>query len=118
MKKLAVVGSRSFADYVLLKAVLDGFDEPLHIISGGARGADKLSERWARETGNELTVFVADWEGLGKSAGFVRNRKMAEECDECIAFWDESSRGTAHMMALVSDLNKPLLVIPCLVNPS
>lgn len=44
--KLAVVGSRNFKDYELLKKELDNFHIDL-IISGGASGADKLAEVYA-----------------------------------------------------------------------
>jgi len=48
--KVIVAGSRSFRDYEVLCKVLDEM-EITTIISGGARGADKLGERYAKERG-------------------------------------------------------------------
>ena len=76
------------------------------IISGGARGADTLGERFANEMGLEIFRFIPDWDGLGKRAGYVRNAEMAKFAVEdgnygvLIAFWDGQSRGTKHMIDL------------------
>ena len=76
------------------------------IISGGARGADTLGERFANEMGLEISRFIPDWDGLGKRAGYVRNAEMAKFAVEdgnygvLIAFWDGQSRGTKHMIDL------------------
>ncbi len=43
--KIAVVGSRNFNNYQLLKDTLDKYKEKCElIISGGAKGADKLAK--------------------------------------------------------------------------
>lgn len=89
--KLAVVGSRGFNDYELLKSVLDKIDIDV-IVSGGANGADRLSERY------------------GKRAGYIRNRDIWEAATSGIAFWDGESRGTAHSFELSKKLGKKLLV--------
>ena len=52
--------------------------EYVKIISGCARGADTLGERFAKEFGLEVKKFPADWDGLGKRAGYVRNAEMAK----------------------------------------
>ena len=76
--------SRDFNDYNLLKEKCDTFLEikrmvnDIQIVSGGARGADSLGERYAAEKGYHLQLFNADWEKYGKSAGYKRNVEMAE----------------------------------------
>jgi hypothetical protein len=93
--KLAVVGSRKFNDYTLLRKELSMYDNIEEIVSGGAKGADALAERYAREVLKiEPTVFRADWKRWGKRAGPLRNQKIWEYADQGIAFWDGFSPGT------------------------
>lgn len=112
--KLAVVGSRNFSDYELLKHKLDTIHsiKPISfIISGGASGADSLSERWARENGVPTKIFLPDWDRFGKSAGYKRNVQIVCECDSLIAFWDGQSKGTQHSINLAKEKLKPIAII-------
>lgn len=111
--RVIIAGSREFNDYELLKkSVIDIINkktmlpELTRIISGGARGADTLGEKFANEMGLEISRFIPDWDGLGKRAGYVRNEQMAKFAIEnnndgmLIAFWNGISRGTKHMIDL------------------
>lgn len=112
--KLAVVGSRSFNDYSLLKEILDEYRSINNIdviISGGAIGADSLAEKYARENNIETLLFLPDWKKHGKSAGMIRNQDIIKNCDTCIAFWDGSSKGTKHSISLAEKNNKKIIVI-------
>lgn len=101
MYRLIVAGSRDFYGYDVVREVLDGLDPPPSvIISGTARGVDRLGERWAIENGVAVHPFKADWSAHGRRAGHVRNERMAEEADALIAFWDGSSPGTAGMISI------------------
>ena len=80
------------------------------IISGGAQGPDKLGERFARVFDIPCTVMKADWNRYGKSAGPIRNKEMAEECDAAFIFWDGKSRGTKNMIDNMYKLNKPVYI--------
>lgn len=117
--KMAIVGSRTFNDYDLLKAKIEEIvkDNPeifvgkkLQIVSGGARGADALGERYAKENGYKTIIFKADWNKYGKSAGFRRNVDIIKTCDACIAFWDGESHGTKHDIDLCGQYNKPCFI--------
>jgi len=68
------------------------------VVSGTAKGADRLGERFARERGYRIERFPADWNRDGYAAGPVRNAQMAENADALIAFWDGQSRGTKNMI--------------------
>ena len=58
--RVAVVGSRGFNDYLLLKeTLLNHFIT--RIVSGGAKGADKLAEKFAEEHGIPLDIHKPDW---------------------------------------------------------
>lgn len=111
--KVIIAGSRGFNDYELLKKVCDehlvGIDEFV-IISGTARGADKLGEDYAIERGQSILRFPADWDKYGKSAGYKRNEEMAQVADMLIAFWDGESRGTKHMIDLATKYKLKTLV--------
>ena len=97
--KTIIAGSRSFNDYELMCSLMDQVDFWItEVISGGARGADKLGERWAVDNGIPYELFLADWDGYGKSAGMIRNKQMANNADALVAFWDGESKGTANMI--------------------
>ena len=103
MFKLIVAGSRSFADEGRLFADLDRLLArrlpAVEIVCGGCpSGADALAVRYARSRGLALRLFPADWAALGRAAGPVRNRAMADYGHALIAYWDGQSRGTASMI--------------------
>ena len=68
------------------------------IISGGARGGDTMAEWWAKTEGVPCDVYQADWTGLGRKAGPIRNQRMLDEGkpDLLVAF--PGGRGTADMV--------------------
>ena len=103
--KVIIAGGRDFAKYKLLCKVCDeklAFYFDVEIISGTARGADSLGERYAREKGYKLQRIPANWDRYGKSAGYKRNAVMADYADMAIIFWDGRSKGTQHMIKLAN----------------
>jgi len=108
--RLAIVGSRGFSNYNFLKEILD--EENIEVIvSGGAKGADQLAERYANEKSLETNIFYPDWKKHGKQAGFVRNKEIVDNCDKLIAFWDGKSKGTNHSVYLARNKGKEVKVI-------
>ena len=110
MMKIAVVGSRTFNDYGLLKRIVSRI-KPTVIVSGGAQGADLLAERYARESGLELMVFKPNWKRFGRAAGPVRNKEIVAAADLVIAFWDGKSFGTRSTLKLARKMGKPVHVV-------
>jgi predicted Rossmann fold nucleotide-binding protein DprA/Smf involved in DNA uptake len=111
--RLAIVGGRDFSDYAYMQECLRKYREThtvIQVVSGGARGADSLGERWAVENGIERRIFPADWNRYGKSAGFRRNRDIVAGCDAVAAFWDGRSRGTENTIALARAAGKPVTI--------
>lgn len=113
---LAIVGSRYFHDYNLLKTTVDDYvistgRDLLTIISGGVPGTDALAERYARETNTMFVVFNANWSKYGRSAGQIRNRLIAEECTDVIAFRADSLVGTVDTLTKASAAGKKCVVI-------
>lgn len=87
----------------------------IEIVSGGARGADKLGEKYAREKNYPIKSFPAEWQKYGKSAGPIRNAKMVDYANVCVAFWDRESKGT-HDMIMRSYDKKLNVLIPAWFN--
>lgn len=107
--KLAVVGSRSFNNYDALSKELDYIRTRQNItalVSGGAKGADVLAERYAKENNIEVLVIKPDWDKHGNKAGFIRNVEIWDNSDFGIAFWDGESKGTQHSFDIAKKQNK------------
>lgn len=83
------------------------------IVSGGARGADKFGEWFAKSCSTPLKIFEADWDTFGKSAGYIRNKEMADYATHLIAILDMSvpSKGTRHMIKIAQDKGLEIRVI-------
>ena len=77
------------------------------IVSGTAIGIDRMGEEWAIKNDVPVHRMPADWDHLGKRAGYVRNARMAEYADALLAIWDGESNGTRMMIAEMRRLQKP-----------
>lgn len=118
MIKVIIAGTRDFNDYAFLKKNVDYFlqginpnNEEIEIVSGNARGADKLGERYAKEHNLPVKLFPANWDKYGKRAGYLRNQEMANYADVLIAFWDEKSKGTKHMIDIAKKQGLTVIVV-------
>lgn len=107
IKRLIIAGSRSITDLrEVVLALHESRFEPEEIVSGRARGVDRLGETLAEEMGLGLKRFPAKWREGGvfnPAAGYARNEEMAEYAAEngdgaLLAVWDGGSGGTAHMI--------------------
>lgn len=103
--RLAIVGSRDFPYPWMVEHYLSvkTFDE---IVSGGARGVDTWAAEWASAFGVPVAEFPADWDNLGKGAGFIRNRKIVDYATDVVAFHYGDSKGTAHTIELARKAGK------------
>lgn len=116
MFRIIIAGGRKFKDYELLCSKMAAFTEnvnpeDIEIVSGVARGADQLGERWAAEGVIPVKHFPADWGQYGKSAGYKRNEDMARYATHLVAFWDGKSRGTEHMIQLAEKVGLEVRVV-------
>jgi predicted Rossmann fold nucleotide-binding protein DprA/Smf involved in DNA uptake len=109
--KLAIVGSRDFADRNKMDRALEPL-QPLitEVISGGAAGADSMGERWARKRGIPVRVFHPDHKRY-KHAFHHRNRLIVEACDQLIAFWNGQSSGTRYTIDDARRMNRPVTIV-------
>jgi hypothetical protein len=111
--KTIICGPRDFTDYEeLCLAIEKSGIEITEVVSGSAKGADALGERWARENGVKYVKFKAEWKDIdhpeaivkenayGKynaKAGPIRNEKMTMYAEACIAI-DTGSNDSADMI--------------------
>jgi hypothetical protein len=109
--KIAVVGSRGFDGAEKLCEILDLYiDQITDLITGGAKGADRMAEEWAKAHNIPVTLYLPQPK-YGKGQFSQRNKEIVDNCDYVIAFWDEKSKGTKHVMDLCQKRNKRLLMI-------
>lgn len=66
--RILVCGGRDFTNYDLVASTLASIG-PSQIIHGDARGADRLADRWAIQSGVPVRAFPADWKKHGRAAG-------------------------------------------------
>lgn len=115
MFRVIIAGSRSFRDFDLLvqkcDKILSSIQEPIVIVSGTARGADRLGEQYAKLRGYDIDRHPAQWDKFGKSAGYKRNVEMAKSADALIAFPVGTTPGTQHMINTATDAGMPVRVI-------
>lgn len=112
--KLIIAGGRDFTDDLLMETTSQNhslMEAVTEVVCGMARGADTVGYNWAKENNIPIKKFFANWDQLGKKAGYLRNVEMGEYADALLAFWDGHSKGTRHMIDIMKRLKKPYLVI-------
>lgn len=114
--RVCICGSRTITDYKYIEDMMillqnnEGI-KPAEIVSGTARGPDKLGETYAVKHNIKIKRFPADWKTFGLSAGYRRNVEMAEYSDIIVAFYDGKSKGTMHMINISKEKNKTVVVV-------
>lgn len=107
VRKILVTGDRDWDDITTVVEVLKRYPPETVLIHGACRGADIICAAVAEALGFVVRGYPADWDGLGKAAGPVRNQQMltlentvVEPIDVVLVFHDNiaSSRGTADMV--------------------
>lgn len=124
MFKVIIAGGRDFdhwkKDYgngsnlYLLKIdkiLSDKHEHEIEMVTGTAKGADQIPYFYKIWHGYSITEFPADWDTHGKSAGYIRNKQMADYADALICFWDGISHGTKNMIEVMESLNKPVRIV-------
>jgi len=113
--KIAITGSRKFTDYNRFCQVLDSL-APTEFVSGGAKGADTLAERYADEHNLPKKIFLPKFK-TDKATPYhprwyhIRNRSIVDYSDIVVAFWDGVSGGTKNTIDYANKVNKRILII-------
>lgn len=137
--KIGVVGCRHCVNYNYIKSKLDLFIQNndkfisstsdsavqssaaaaantvarnITIISGGAKGVDKLAKDYATEMGYFYLEHAPKVEEHGSfnAAAHARNKQIAIDCDVLIAFPSETSIGTWDTITRAKNLCKPVYI--------
>lgn len=115
---IGVVGSRrraSSGDYRLLHHhFFQTWEEGDTVVSGGCpTGGDQFAEQICRSAGLTLTIHYPNWNGPdGKRAGFVRNTRIAEQCDILLALVaGDRTGGTEDTICKCKKMGKPVLLL-------
>jgi YspA, cpYpsA-related SLOG family len=99
--KTIIAGSRNITDLDLLEQFIEKSGLQITtVISGSARGIDKLGETWADKHDIPVLRYPAEWKKYGRGAGPVRNKDMVDNAEACIVLWDGRSKGTKNMIDL------------------
>ena len=112
--KTIIAGSRGINNSnLIINDYLMKFDkwEITEIISGANYNSpDHIGELYGEGEGIKVSRYLADWDNEKKAAGFNRNRRMSEDADKLIAFYNGTSSGTKHMIEIMEKMGKEVAV--------
>jgi hypothetical protein len=101
--RVLITGSRRWDDQAFIDIILNDMVQlraltPVTLVSGACpTGADAICEMLAARKRWTIERHPADWDNLGKRAGFVRNAEMVKlGADLCLAFILNQSNGAMH----------------------
>lgn len=106
--RVAIIGSRDFADLDAVRAFVRGLPVDTVVVSGGARGVDRVAAAEAQRCGLTIVVYRADWIRYGRRAGYLRNVSIVEHAERVVAFWDGASKGTRHTIEIARRAGTPV----------
>lgn len=111
---LVVSGSRNYNNpNIIAKHLQSALQKQpnLVLVSGGAKGADRLVQQWAANNHVPCLVVPAKWHQFGKAAGPIRNNFMLAMGHGLLAFPLASSKGTLSVIKSAKKLGLPTKVV-------
>ena len=108
--KLLIAGSRGVRDFDLSEYIPK---ETTLIISGGAKGVDKIAEEYADKHKISKLILLPDYATYGKFAPLKRNEKMVDLADKVLIIWDGKSKGSLYTKNYATSKGKDLTVVVC-----
>ena len=117
-QRIGIVGSRSIADRKMIFERMDALIAERGvsmIVSGGARGVDRLAEEYARERQIPFQVFYPELPARGARwcytrACYARNKQIVENCDLLVAFVDKETGGTWNTIKQARSQGKEVII--------
>lgn len=112
--KIGIVGGRDFSDKSLFAKEMRKIWKQhtfVCVVSGGATGADNLAEKWARHKKVECVVHLP--KDKSKAYEYIqRNKRIVEDSDFLVAFWDGESKGTKSTIEFAEKKGIPVHAVP------
>ena len=109
--RVAIVGSRHFADPERVADYVKDLPAGSSIITGSASGVDAAATKAARSRGLPVQVMPASFDELADtSKSAARNQRLVDACDVLVAFWDGASTGTRSTVERALDAGKEVHV--------
>jgi len=126
--KIGIIGSRKFKNLEKVEKWINEFGkirelnnihrEDMLFISGGAKGVNQYAIKVADALHYKTKVIepdYTDWDLLSYhqmcERYYARNRKIVEESDKIVAFWDGKSGGTRYTINYAIEMGKCLNII-------
>jgi len=124
--KILVCGGRDYKDkqklFDCLSRMHDVGGDPwlmeiTHLIHGGATGADSYASEWAMAntchdgTPIFVSVYHAQWDKHGRSAGSIRNQQMLDEGKPQMVVAFPGGIGTADMVSRAAAAGLPVVKV-------
>lgn len=121
--RILFTGSRSWdrgdaihvvLDQLALGALSSGYDRVVLVHGACPDGGDAHADAWYRAKRGEIPLGVerhpANWQELGKKAGFVRNKAMVDlGATVCVAAIRDGSKGATKCAELAERADIPVL---------
>jgi hypothetical protein len=124
--RIIVCGDRHWDNFQTVDFVLNDIYKAhgeLLVIEGGAKGADAMGLRWAKEAKSAGRIVdhisvPADWKNYGRAAGPIRNAEMLDLVTDggssmVVAFHlnIDESKGTKNMVGQAEYLGVPVMLV-------
>lgn len=111
LSKGRAIGTLIRGELIVKKHTLKRLEPGDKVVSGAAAGPDTWGVNAAKAVGHPIEEIPADWDRLGRKAGFARNTTIAEKADKVLAFWDGKSRGTRDTIIKAHEMGKVVIVV-------
>ena len=99
--RVLIAGGRNFTDKDFMDKYMSKYlGQVSVVISGTAKGADRLGEKWAQSNGISVERFPAQWSRYGGAAGPIRNQEMLDKGKPDLVIVFKGGKGSAHMASI------------------
>jgi hypothetical protein len=98
-ERVAIVGSRDFANLDVVRACVAQLPPGTVVVSGGSRGVERAAEEAATTRGLLVERVRPEANMSGPERYAIRNELLVAAAERMIAFWDGVSAGTADAIA-------------------
>ena len=84
--------------------------QPTHILHGGAKGADEIAEKWAKQNGIPTTIIKPNYARDNQAAPHLRNDELIKQADGVLCYYatndGSKTAGTASVAIKAKKQNK------------